>query len=42
MKTVWVRQGFGRFSTPGNEMEKADFTVNDLDGVWRLFEGVFQ
>ena len=42
MKTVWVRQGFGRFSTPGNEMEKADFTVNDLDGVWKLFEGVFQ
>lgn len=24
------------------ENRKGDFTVNDLDGVWRLFEGVFQ
>ena len=30
MKTVWIKQGFGRFWKITNETEKADFEVNNL------------
>lgn len=36
MKTVWVKQGFGQYSTPRNEMEKADYTVDNLSEVCKL------
>lgn len=36
MKTVWIKQGFGRYSTPQNEKEKANDIVNNLNDVCRL------
>ncbi len=33
MKTVWIRQGFAKYSTPKKEYEKADFTVDNLKEV---------
>lgn len=36
MKTVWIKQSFGRYSTPQNEKEKANDIVNNLNDVCRL------
>ena len=33
MKTIWIRQGFGKYSTPKNEYEKADFVVHNLKEI---------
>lgn len=33
MKTVWIRQGFAKYSTPKKEYEKADFSVDNLKEV---------
>lgn len=33
MKTVWIRQGFAKYSTPKNEYENADFAVDNLNEV---------
>lgn len=30
MKTIWIKQGFGRFSVPGSEEETADFEADNL------------
>lgn len=37
MKTVWVKQGFGRFSVPQNDLEIPDAAVEDLTAAARLF-----
>lgn len=33
MKTVWIKQGFARYSSPQSETEQADFTVNSLSEI---------
>ena len=42
MKTVWVKQGYGKYwsfsSDPESRMaEKADFEVDDLSGLLKIF-----
>lgn len=36
MRTVWVKQGFGRFWNVTREMEKADLEVNNLTELSRM------
>ncbi len=36
MKTIWIKQGFGKYSTPKTEYEKADFVVNNLTDICKL------
>ena len=37
MKTIWIKQGFGKYSTPQNEYEKADFVVSNLSEILDVF-----
>lgn len=37
MHTVWIKQGFGKYSVPESNLEKADHIVNNLDEVCKLF-----
>ena len=39
MKTVWIRQGFGKYYVPDPAAEKPDRTVNSLDELIDLFCG---
>jgi HAD superfamily hydrolase (TIGR01509 family) len=36
MHTVWIKQGFGRYSTPGTEAEKADDVVDNLNDIVKI------
>lgn len=38
MKTIWIKQGFGKYSTPRTETEKADYTINNLNELYNLFK----
>ena len=38
MKTVWIKQGFGKYWQIRGEEEKADYEVHDLNGVIAVFE----
>lgn len=38
MRTVWVRQGFGGLSTPQNEAETADLTIQNISEICKCFE----
>ena len=38
MKTVWIKQGFGKYWEIRGEEEKADYEVHDLKEVLTLFE----
>lgn len=38
MKTIWIKQGFGRFSTPQKDMEEANYITHNLKEVYHLFE----
>lgn len=38
MKTIWIKQGFGRYFTPQTEMEKADYTVDNLNELCCLLK----
>ena len=35
MKTIWVKQGFGRFWKVTSESEKADYEVDSLSDILR-------
>ena len=37
MKTIWIKQGFAKYSTPKNESENADYTVNHLNEILDIF-----
>ena len=37
MKTIWVRQGFGRYSNITDDEERADYEVDSLSEICRLF-----
>ena len=37
MKTVWIRQGFGRFAEPETMEEQPDHTVISLTEITELF-----
>lgn len=38
MKTIWVKQGFGGFSTPRGDFETPDAIAEDLDGVRTILD----
>ena len=38
MKTVWVKQGFGKYWNVKNQDEQADYEVNNLTSLLGLFE----
>lgn len=38
MKTIWVKQGFGGFSTPRGDFETPDAAAEDLDAVCGIVE----
>lgn len=38
MKTIWIKQGFGGMVTTILEAERPDYSVNNLNGVCKLFE----
>lgn len=37
MKTVWIRQGLSVYSTPQGDFEMADYTVENLVGLKKIF-----
>lgn len=37
MKTVWIRQGFAKYSTPTEEYEEADFVISNLNEILSVF-----
>lgn len=37
MKTIWIKQGLGKYSTPENEGEEADITVYNLNEILDVF-----
>ena len=37
MNTVWVRQGFAKFKSVKNELERPDYIVESIAGVIELF-----
>ena len=37
MKTVWIKQGFGKYWRISGECEKADFEVDDLTSLINIF-----
>ena len=37
MKTVWVRQGFAKFKSVKNELERPDYIVESIADVVNLF-----
>lgn len=39
MKTIWIKQGFCKYSSVRNELERPDYTVNDLNEVCDLLLG---
>lgn len=39
MKTIWIKQGFGKYWKITNEKEKADFTVDTLTEICNLLKG---
>lgn len=36
MHTIWIKQGYGRYSTPSSKLEIPDYTVENLNDVCRL------
>ena len=38
MKTIWIKQGFGKYSNPQHEYEKADFVVDNLNEILDVFD----
>ena len=39
IKTVWIKQEFGKYSTPKTGLEKPDYIVNNRSEVSQLFAG---
>lgn len=37
MKTVWIKQGYGKYVVPNSQEEYPDFTVNCLSEILELF-----
>lgn len=37
MKTVWVRQGFAKFQSVNNDIEKPDYTIESIGEIINLF-----
>lgn len=37
MKTIWIKQGFGKYSAPKDEMEKPNYIVHNLSEACKLF-----
>ena len=37
MKTVWIKQGFGALQKPLSKLEEADYTINNLTELLKIF-----
>lgn len=37
MCTVWIKQGFGGMAVPRGEAETADYIVNNIDEIHKIF-----
>jgi FMN phosphatase YigB (HAD superfamily) len=37
MKTVWIKQGFGALQKPLSKSEEADYTINNLAELLKIF-----
>lgn len=37
MKTVWIKQGFGALQKPLSKLEEADYTINNLAELLKIF-----
>lgn len=37
MKTIWIKQGFGKYWSISNQEEQADYEVNNLTKLLELF-----
>ena len=42
MKTVWIKQGFGKYYKPNSAEDKPDWTINTLNEVTDLFLGKYE
>lgn len=42
MKTVWIKQGFGKYHKPNSAEDKPDQTINTLNEVTDLFLGKYE
>ena len=42
MKTVWIKQGFGKYYKPNSAEDKPDQTINTLNEVTDLFLGKYE
>lgn len=38
MKTVWIKQGFGRLQTPLSEKDTPDYVIDSLLGLLKIFD----
>ncbi len=36
MRTIWIKQGFAQYQEPKNDLEKADFIVNNLTQLLKI------
>lgn len=39
MKTVWIKQGFGKYQVPVIQQEKANYSISNLNELCRILEG---
>lgn len=39
IKTVWIKQGFGKYQVPVNQEEKANYSISNLKQLCRILEG---
>ena len=35
MHTIWIKQGFAKFTELRNELEKPDYVINDLNDIFK-------
>lgn len=38
MKTIWIKQGFAVYQKPMSDLQTADYTVNDLNGITQILK----
>ncbi len=39
MKTIWIKQGFGKYWNINNTLENPDIIVSDLKDLWKVLNG---
>ena len=38
MHTIWIKQGFAKFTELRNELEKPDYVINDLNDILKYLK----